>query len=216
MERDYSIPQSASPAVPFAQGRLIIGITGGTGCGKTTLLNIIASRGGLILDCDRIYHELLTSDKAMLCAVEARFPGTVKDGILDRKALGQIVFAREDALLDLNKITHSAVKEEVLRRLQNAPALAAIDAIGLFEGNLAQLCHVTVAVIAPRQKRLERLMERDGIDASYAQKRIDAQHSDEWFRQHCDYTLVNDSTLSDFQAKCIAFLDALGIIKEND
>ena len=195
---------------------MIIGITGGTGCGKTTLLDVIAGQGGLILDCDQIYHELLSSDEAMLRAIAERFPGTVKDGILDRKALGQIVFAREDALLDLNRITHSAVKEEVLRRLQDAPALAAIDAIGLFEGDLADLCHVTVAVTAPRQKRLERLMERDGIDASYAQKRIDAQHSDEWFCRRCDYTLTNDSTLSDFRAKCIAFLDALGIIKEND
>ena len=195
---------------------MIIGITGGTGCGKTTLLDVIAGQGGLILDCDQIYHELLSSDEAMLHAIAERFPGTVKDGILDRKALGQIVFAREDALLDLNRITHSAVKEEVLRRLQDAPALAAIDAIGLFEGDLADLCHVTVAVTAPRQKRLERLMARDGIDAAYAQKRIDAQRSDEWFRQRCDYTLTNDSTLSDFRAKCIAFLDALGIIKEND
>ena len=195
---------------------MIIGITGGTGCGKTTLLDVIASRGGLILDCDKIYHELLTSDEKMLRAIETRFPGTVKDGILDRKALGQIVFAREDALLDLNQITHSAVKEEVLWRLQSNPTLAAIDAIGLFEGGLAELCHATVAVTAPRQKRLERLMARDGIDFAYAQRRMDAQHSDEWFRQRCDYTLINDSTLPDFQAKCIAFLNALGIIKEND
>ena len=54
---------------------MIIGITGGTGCGKTTLLNLIAEKGGLILDCDAIYHELLKTDAQMLGAIEARFPG---------------------------------------------------------------------------------------------------------------------------------------------
>ena len=56
----------------------IIGITGGSGCGKTTLLNIIRDRGGLVLDCDAIYHELLKTDKAMLSAIDARFPGSWK------------------------------------------------------------------------------------------------------------------------------------------
>ena len=128
---------------------MIIGITGGTGCGKTTLLDMIRARGGLILDCDAIYHELLQTDQVMLDAIEARFPGTVDNGALQRKKLGAIVFADPAALLDLNRITHAAVKQEVLKRLEAAPALAAIDAIGLFEGDLAVLCDVTVAVTAP-------------------------------------------------------------------
>ena len=132
----------------------IIGITGGSGCGKTTLLNLIAQKGGLILDCDAIYHELLTKDRQMLCAIETRFPGTVEEGKLNRKKLGGIVFADEQALLDLNAITHSAVKREVLRRLEAKPRLAAIDAIGLFEGGLAELCDVTVAVTAPKEMRI--------------------------------------------------------------
>ena len=128
---------------------MIIGITGGTGCGKTTLLNCIRDRGGLVLDCDMIYHELLQTDRQMLAAIDARFPGVIEDGRLNRKKLGSIVFADEAALLDLNTITHSAVKREVLRRLEEKPKLAAIDAIGLFEGKLAELCDVTVAVTAP-------------------------------------------------------------------
>ena len=185
---------------------MILGITGGSGSGKTTLLNIIRDWGGLVMDCDAIYHGLLRTDEAMLRAIEARFPGTVEDGTLNRKKLGGIVFADETALLDLNAITHTAVKKEVLRRLQNAPKLAAIDAIGLFEGDLAALCDVTVAVTAPEEQRVARLMAREGISAAYAKKRIAAQHSDAWFREKCDYVLENDSGLDAFATKCLAFL----------
>ena len=191
---------------------MIIGITGGSGCGKTTLLNLIAQQGGLILDCDAIYHQLLLSDKAMLDAIEARFPGVTGDGTLNRKKLGAIVFADEKALLDLNAITHAAVKAEVLRRLESAPKLAAIDAIGLFEGHLAQLCDITVAVVAPVEDRVQRLMARDGITESYALSRIAAQHDDSWFREHCDVTLTNDTSLDAFATKCLAFLRDIGIM----
>ena len=214
MYSDTTIPQSAMLTAPFAQGGLILGITGGTGCGKTTLLKTIAQAGGVILDCDAIYHELLETDDALLAAIETRFPGTVKDGALQRKILGSIVFSDESALLDLNRITHGAVKQEVLRRLQQKPALAAIDAIGLFEGELAQLCHVTVAVTAPEEVRVQRLMARDGISREYALSRIRAQHSEHWFRERCDYVLENSGTLDAFATKCLAFLQTLGIMKE--
>ena len=194
---------------------MIIGITGGTGCGKTTLLNLIAARGGLILDCDAIYHELLISDKAMLEAIENRFPGVIENGALNRKKRGAIVFADENALLDLNRITHAAVKTEVLRRLEDAPKLAAIDAIGLFEGNLAPLCDVTVAVTAPEEARVKRLMLRDDISEDYARSRIRAQHREDWFRERCDYVLSNNGTLDAFATNCLAFLDTIGIMKEN-
>ena len=192
---------------------MIIGITGGTGCGKTTLLNLIGQQGGLILDCDAIYHQLLRSDASLLNAIEHRFPGTVQAGTLDRKKLGSIVFADKKALQDLNRITHSAVKAEVLRRLETKPALAAIDAIGLFEGGLAPLCDVTVAVTAPRKARIARLMARDGISEEYAKKRIAAQHTDRWFRARCQHLLANDADQESFRTKCIAFLRQIGIIE---
>ena len=214
MDRHIAIPQSASLTAPFTQGGLIIGITGGTGCGKTTLLTQIAAQGGLILDCDAIYHKLLISDREMLAAIDARFPGVVENGALNRKKLGGIVFADEHALQDLNRITHSAVKAEVLRRLEKAPKLAAIDAIGLFEGGLAELCDVTVAITAPEEARVQRLMLRDNISEDYARSRIRAQHSEDWFREKCDYVLVNDGELDTFETKCLAFLDTLGIMKE--
>ena len=191
---------------------MIIGITGGTGCGKTTLLDIIRSAGGLVLDCDEIYHELLETDQSMLCAIEERFPGTVENGHLQRKKLGALVFSKPDALADLNRITHSAVRREVLRRLEAKPALAAIDAIGLFEGDLAKLCDVTVAVTAPPEERVKRLMALDGITEEYARKRIAAQHNDGWFREKCDHVLENNGKLDAFATKCLAFLQSLDIM----
>ena len=191
---------------------MILGITGGTGCGKTTLLTQISKLGGLVLDCDAIYHDLLTTDKAMLAAIEERFPGTVENGILQRKKLGAIVFSDENALLDLNIITHSAVKKEVLRRLESSPKLAAIDAIALFEGGLAELCDVTVAVTAPEEARVKRLIARDGITEEYARSRIRAQHDESWFREKCGHILENNGTEMHFQEKCVAFLQDLGIM----
>ena len=188
---------------------MIIGITGGTGCGKTTLLKEIEKRGGLVLDCDAVYHELLTRDMALLNAINDRFPGVVVDKKLERKKLGAIVFADEAALKDLNAITHGAIKAEIVRRLSEKPALAAIDAIALFEGGLADLCDATVAVTAPREDRVARLMARDGISREYAENRINAQKSEDWFREMCGHTLHNDGTQEEFRTKCSEFLDSL-------
>ena len=191
---------------------MILGITGGTGCGKTTLLNVLKERGAVVLDCDAIYHELLTRDASLLAAIEERFPGTVENGVLQRKKLGNLVFSHKNALLDLNRITHAAVKREVLRRLSEKPALAAIDAIALFEGRLAELCDVTVAVTAPVEDRVRRLMRRDGIPEDYARRRIAAQPEESWFRGKCGYVLENTGSASEFREKCLAFLREIGIM----
>ena len=188
---------------------MILGITGGTGCGKTTLLKEIEARGGLVLDCDAIYHELLQTDHQMLGAIESRFPGTVEKGRLNRKKLGAIVFSDENALLDLNRITHGAVKREVLWRLSQWQGLAAIDAIGLFEGGLAELCDVTVAVTAPKEIRVARLTLRDSISEEYARNRICAQKDDGWFREKCSHVLENNGTLAEYQEKCCGFLNEI-------
>ena len=193
---------------------MIIGITGGTGCGKTTALQAIEQLGGMVIDCDKVYHNLLRTDTAMLRAIENRFPGTVKDEVLDRTALAAIVFTDEQALNDLNGITHGAVKSKVLEMLGTKPDFAAIDAIGLFEGELYTLCDATVAVTAPEDVRVQRLMERDHITQQQASLRINAQKSQAYFVQKCDYILENTGTQADFQEKCLAFFQNLLTIKE--
>ena len=191
---------------------MIIGITGGTGCGKTTALKAFAQLGGVVLDCDEIYHELLHNDGKMLSDIENRFPGTVENGVLQRKKLGKIVFADKQALADLNGITHSRVKQEILRRLAGETRPAAIDAIGLFEGGLAELCDHTVAVTAPEESRIQRLMQREGISREYALARINAQKPQEEFAALCGHHLHNGGTEEEFYGKCLAFFKELDII----
>jgi len=215
----YAVQNRLKKAAAFhiidaqAPENTVIGITGGSGGGKTTLLKVIRDHGGTVLDCDAIYHDLLKTDKSLLAAIDNRFPGCIDNGTLDRKKLGAIVFADSAALADLNAITHSAVKQKVLSLMGQAPGLVAIDAIGLFEGDLAELCSVTVAVTANEDVRVARLMARDGITEAYAKNRIAAQHDDTWFRQICDFTLENNGTSEQFQSQCLAFLHELGIIK---
>ncbi len=193
---------------------MILGITGGTGSGKTTLLEVAGELGFQILDCDAIYHRLLQTDCELLQEIEKNFPGVVENGQLMRKKLGAQVFADEAALERLNHITHGAVRREVEKHLK-AGQYIAIDAIALFESGMDALCDTTVAVIAPKEDRVKRLIQRDGVTEAYARSRIAAQKSDWWYAEHCDTLLRNDSTPESFRIKCLAFFRQLGIMKEN-
>ena len=188
-------------------GRMtIIGISGGSGGGKTTALNVLRELGALVIDADAVYHDLLENDTALLEAISGRFPGTVNEDGLDRKALAGRVFCDPEALHALNAITHPAVIRETTDRLRayamEGGALAAIDAIGLIGSGLESLCDYTAAVTAPRESRIERIMLRDGLDRARAEARIDAQPPDDYFVSHCSAVLPNDSTEKAFSILC--------------
>lgn len=186
----------------LADNLTVIGITGGTGCGKTTALNELEKLGALIIDCDALYHELLQSDEPMITELKANFPGAVVDGVLDRKALGRIVFSDSVALLSLNAITHRHVDRaltELLRRHAMAGGrLAAIDAIELISSGVGKRCAATIAVTADRELRIQRIMARDGISREYATMRVDAQKPDTYFAENCDYVIKNNSDRAEF------------------
>lgn len=192
----------------------IIGITGGTGSGKTTALDVLRDFGALVIDCDALYHELLENSAELVAEIAAEFPTAVTNGKVERKALGGIVFADSEKLARLNVITHSAISREVQRRLRawamQGGTVAAVDAIELISSGLAARCFATVGVVAKREVRLARIMARDGLSEEYAQKRIDAQHPDGYFAEHCDYILHNNGTREEFSDCCLnLFLEVL-------
>ena len=190
----------------FVDSMKIIGITGGTGCGKTTALNELERRGALLIDCDAVYHRMLETDRPMLDEIEKYFTGAVIDGKLDRKALGAVVFTDEEALRDLNIITHRHINLEIRRILRehamNGGTLAAIDAIELFSSGLAKRCTATIGVIADREVRIDRIMRRDGISREYAMMRVNAQRPNEYFIQKCSHVLENNGSQEEFIEKC--------------
>ena len=190
----------------LAKSMTIIGITGGTGGGKTTALNILRDKGALVIDCDEVYHDLLTGSKPMLRELEAAFPGAFISGMLDRKELGKIVFSDENLLLKLNEITHKYVNnrvDELLREhAANGGSIAAIDAIALIEAGIDSKCKAVVGITAPADMRIKRLMQRENISEEYAAMRINAQKPDKFFEDNCDYILSNDSTIEVFVNKC--------------
>lgn len=180
----------------------IIGITGGTGGGKTTVLKELKKLGALIIDCDELYHEMLRSNAVLLSDIESEFSGVVIGGSLDRKALGSRVFADPEALLKLNEITHRHITAEVERLLDdwamNGGELAAIDAIALVESGIGEKCDAVIGVLSKRETRIERIMQRDNISREYAEKRVDAQKSNAFFEENCDRIIRNDGTKDEF------------------
>ena len=178
---------------------LVIGITGPTGAGKTTALHALTDLGGRIIDADAVYHTLTATSSQLRQELEARFGPVYDGGALDRKKLGAVVFQDPQALADLNAITHKYVAQETRRQLEQArqdgvPAVG-IDAIALLESPLADYCDCTLAITAPEELRVKRIMAREGISRDYAQLRVDAQKPSAWFQDHCDHTL--ESTEAD-------------------
>ncbi len=184
----------------------VIGITGGTGCGKTTALRELESMGALVLDCDALYHELLRQGQDMLSELHEAFPEAFAGGHIDRKTLGRIVFGSPEKLALLNTITHKHVSRAVEERLRSfamaGGSLAAIDAVELLSAGLGSRCDATIAVLADRDSRLRRIMARDRIGREEAEARIDAQKPDEYYIRSCSHILLNNADRESFLSDC--------------
>lgn len=175
---------------------LTIGITGGSGAGKSTVADMFCALGAETIDADKVYHDLLENSEPMMREIRKRFPEALHpNGKLNRRALAEIVFSDHEALSDLNNIAHKFVVEETEKTIarlyeENAEYLC-IDAIALFESGINSMCDVTIGVTAPRSLRVARICERDGIDSMSASARINAQPEDSFYTENCDYVINN-------------------------
>ena len=145
-------------------GKIVIGITGGTGAGKTSLLREAFG--------DVIFRQ---------------------DGSVDVHAIGLIVFKDRKKLAELDAIVHEHIPRALAQKMAATNAeIIGLDAIKLIESGLGAICDATVAVTAPEQVRVKRIMARDSITEEYARSRIAAQKDADYFRAQCDYEFVND------------------------
>jgi dephospho-CoA kinase len=183
-----------------------IGVTGPSGAGKSLFCSLFANMGFFAIDCDEVYHELTDAPSDCTRELASEFGDEIllPSGALDRRALANVVFAPDaKAKLDsLNAITHKYVLCEVRRRIAALPTEyrgALVDAPLLFESGFDKECDLTVALLAPRETRLSRLSERDGLPTGALNARLDAAKSDEWYIERCDVTVYNTGDTAELQ-----------------
>ena len=172
---------------------MIIGITGGSGVGKSTVSKEFEIKGFFVIDADVVAHKVM--DKGSECLKEViDFFGSEylnSDSTLNRKKLGTLVFNNKEMLGKLNEITHKYIIKEIEFCAQNKENVI-IDAAVLFESGLFEMCEKTVFVSCPYDIRIQRIVARDNVKSDYAKSRIDAQQKDEYYKEKCDFEIIND------------------------
>ena len=176
---------------------LILGLTGGMGSGKGYCSEIFAEYGIMAIDTDKVSRNVVQKGKPCLDELAASFGSSILDenGELIRKNLAALAFESTEKTELLNSITHKYILEEckdfIREREANGDFACIIDAPLLFESKFNCICDYTVCVLSDLPTRLHRVFLRDGISAQDAMKRIEKQHTNEFFRASCDFSIYN-------------------------
>jgi dephospho-CoA kinase len=180
---------------------MILGLTGGIACGKSTAAKMFVELGCIVIDADKVAREVVRPGEEGLELAVQRFGKGILDpnGELDRKALGAIVFADEQARLDLNSILHPRIRSRMEEKKQAAkllkPPCIIMDIPLLFESKLKHTVEAVTVVYVPESLQLTRLMLRDGLTKDEAQARIDSQLGIEEKRKLADYVIDNSGSI---------------------
>lgn len=173
----------------------VIGLTGQTGAGKTTVADLLQKEGYAVIDTDVLARKAVENPEVINMLSEQFGSDIIKDGVLDRRELARRAFATKEGSLALNAITHPEITrlsiELIHKAYENGAKAAVVDAALLFDSCLAALCDKTVSVIADKNERLERIMKRDSISAEDAKLRINAQPPVEYYIEKADIVINN-------------------------
>ncbi len=193
----------------------VIGLTGQTGAGKSTVRKLLKAKGAAVIDADSVAHEVADNSLSCLTDIVEHFSCMVLDekGKLNRRALGRIVFSDRKKLALLNKIMFpyivSAIKGQVTAYEQAGTQIIVIDGATLIESGCAKMCSVLVSVTADEETRLTRIIHRDGISKRDAVRRVSAQNPEEFYIKASDYVIKNNGTPGDLERAAEKVLDEI-------
>lgn len=198
----------------MADKPLVIGLTGQTGAGKTTVSDAFRKNGYAVINADLVAREV-TADPYITRRLGELFGADVlnEDSSLNRKALAAKVFSDKDELLKLNTILYpiitKKIKEQIDLLARQGKKRILLDAPTLFESGANKLCSKTVAVLANADRRKQRIMERDNLTEQEALRRMSAQPEDFFYKTRASYTLRNDETPMELEKKAQQLIDRL-------
>lgn len=203
---------------------MIVGLTGQTGAGKTSVSDYLRKKGHHVIDADLVAREVVAKGSKCLMDLVIAFGVDIlrPDGTLNRRKLGDMVFADKSKRKVLNRITFPYIQEEIFARVEElgrqGAGIVFLDAPTLIESGTHQRCHKVISVIAPSELRMDRILKRDDITLQQGLIRMGAQHQDEYYTSKSDYVLTNDKGLGELFRRVdevIAALEALSGQKEN-
>lgn len=180
----------------------ILGITGGSGTGKTTVSKIFSQRGFYVIDADVVARDIVKKGGGALAEIEEKFGKTVinADGTLNRAALADIVFNNADKLALLNSITHKYITAQIDKMLSECDdEWAVIDAAALIESGLDKKCDKCIAVTADFDVRKARIIARDSLSEKRAEERIRAQKGMDFYIKNVDFVIENNGDKNDLE-----------------
>lgn len=188
----------------------IIGLTGMSGAGKSTVCGILARSGFTVIDCDAVSRET-SHDGNFLNELRSRFPEDLlrEDGQLDRERTARAIFGDSAKLRLYNRIIFPYIVYKIIEKIKSARGDVILDAPTLFDSGLDMICGRIIGVTASRDMCAERIMLRDGITKERALERLSAQRGEEFFRSRCDYIIENNGGFSDFAESAEIFTDKL-------
>lgn len=183
----------------------IIGLTGQTGAGKSTVRDIFKEKGAAVIDADSVAHDITDNDLDCIYDIVSRFSCLVlnEKGKINRKALGRRVFSDPKELAALNKIIFpyilKAIEHKVLGYISKGAETVIIDGATVIESGCGKMCDVLISVVAEEETRITRIIKRDGITKADAEKRVLAQKPEEFYTENSDYVIRNDSTPAELE-----------------